>query len=140
MIISLVRYKDTGKSTFGKLFIDGQFQCVTLEDEYRENKVHSETRIPCGTYAIDTRYSPKFSPLYGHNMLWIKDVPGFDFILIHKGNTEADTAGCVLVGSGVYKDGIINSKIAYDILYPKVIKEINSGKKVYITIIDFDRS
>lgn len=140
MIISLVRYKDTGKTTFGKLFIDGQFQCVTLEDEYRENKVHAETRVPCGTYAVDMRYSPKFSPLYGHNMLWIKDVPGFDFILIHKGNTEADTAGCVLVGSGVYKDGITNSKIAYDILYPKVVKEINSGKKVYITIIDFDRS
>lgn len=140
MILTLIRYKDTGNATLGKLFIDAVPECFTLEDEFRENKVKGETRIPAGVYSIDLRHSPKFTPKYGHEMLWIKDVPGFEYILIHKGNTEKDTKGCVLVGSAVFKDTIVSSGKAYEDLYPKVSKEVRAGRPVLLAVIDYDRT
>lgn len=102
-----------------------------IEDEIRTVKVKGETAIPAGTYPLALRHSPKFSKAHGHEMIWIKDVPGFEFILIHTGNTDADTEGCYIVGSSV---GVLNGKVAvlaskaiYEKLYAAVVSDIKKG-------------
>ncbi len=137
MTLILKRNKDNGVSTIGELSIDGKFFCYTLEDVYRKEKVYGETRIPAGTYKIGLTNSPKFSKRYGHYMLTLKDVPNFERILIHKGNTAKDTAGCILVGAKVQGDEIEKgtSTPAYNSLYKVVYDSVLFGD-LSITIID----
>lgn len=148
MQLSVLRYSASDESTLGLLFIDGKFECYTLEDEHRDIKVRSETRIPAGTYPVKlrkegghhARYSKKF-PYFHLGMLHIRDVPNFKWILIHIGNTDDDTAGCLLVGdsaiSNVNQEGRINSSTsAYEKIYPKVAERISRGEDVYITYYD----
>ena len=135
------RYNSEANYTDGLLFIDCEFECYTLEDEYRSEKVFGETRIPDGRYKIEfrteggfhQRYTSKFA--FHSGMLWVKDVPNFEYILIHIGNDDGDTAGCLLVGSTADKDkGFIGaSGNAYKDMYPKVSNAIERGEDVYIT-------
>ena len=135
------RYNSESDYTDGLLFIDCEFECYTLEDEGRTVKVYGETRIPDGRYKIEfrneggfhQRYTDKFS--FHKGMLWIKDVPNFEYILIHIGNDDDDTAGCLLVGSTADKDkGFIGaSGNAYKGMYPKVANALLSGDNVFIT-------
>lgn len=123
--------------TIGKLYIDGIFHCYTIEDQKNEKKVHGETRIPDGTYKVGTRWSPKFSPKTNHEMLWVKDVPGFEYILIHTGNTDDDTEGCLVLGKRLgslnNQRAVLDSKTAYNEVYPIVRKAIDLGEEVTIT-------
>ena len=144
MELKVVRYFDDGETTAGLLFIDGKFECDTLEDQYRDEKVMSDTRIPEGTYEIKLRtegghhekYSKKF-PKEHIGMLHITNVPGFQWILIHIGNTEKDTAGCLLVGKiSRATNTLTDSTIAYTNLYKKVATELKEGKKVFIKYVD----
>lgn len=84
--------------TVGKLFVDGKYICDTLEDRVRnlaeEKKVAGQTAIPAGTYDIMVARSPKFRRMLPRLLA----VPHFEGILIHRGNTHHDTAGCILVG------------------------------------------
>jgi len=96
MILRLHRFHSGKDETLGLLYIDGQFFCYTLEDEYREVKVKGETRIPDGTYDLVKRFSPKWQK----EMVYLEDVPNFTGIAIHPGNTTGDTSGCLLVGYG----------------------------------------
>ena len=139
MHVDIIRYRSSDRSTFGKLYIDGIYQCYTLEDAYRAQKVDGETRIPSGTYVLDLRVSPRFTPKYGHKMIWVKDVPNFEYILIHCGNTVKDTEGCILVGEAIIESNgvLLNSRSAYNNFYPLIANAINSGKKASITLIDF---
>lgn len=140
MIVTLVRMFDDGKRTIGKIFIDGVFECYTLEDTYRATKVKGQTRIPCGSYRLELRHSPKFTPIYKHEMIWVKDVLGFEFILFHPGNSEGDTDGCILVGRQIYKNEVLtSSKAAYQDLYPKIANKIKSGTPVQFAVVDYDR-
>ena len=141
MEILVDRYNNESNHTDGLLFLDCKFMCFTLEDEYRANKVYGETRIPDGTYKIELRteggfhnkYSNKYS--FHKGMLWVKDVPGFEYILIHAGNTPEHTAGCLLIGTTADKDkGFIGGSVnAYKEFYPIVAAAILSGKEVVIT-------
>ena len=129
MKVKLVRFHHGKDDTLGLLFIDGVFQCFTLEDEYREAKVAGETRIPEGTYLLGLRNFGKHAERYGHPMIEIKNVPGFTDILIHKGNTEKDTAGCLLVGMGCGLNFagsayLVESTRAYDMIYPVLAERI----------------
>ena len=148
MKVSVLRYSENGESTLGLMFINGKFVCYTLEDERREKKVMGETRIPAGTYKIKlrkegghhARYSKKFPGMH-IGMLHITNVPNFEYILIHIGNNDDDTAGCLLVGnssiSNVNQDGRINSStIAYETIYPKIALALNRGEQVDITFYD----
>jgi hypothetical protein len=144
MKLIVLRYSDNGKSTSGLLFIDGKFECYTLEDEYREKKVMAETRIPEGEYEIKLRtegghhakYSERF-PKEHIGMLHVINVPNFEYILIHIGNTEKDTAGCLLVGNTADVSNVLaSSGAAYITMYKKVAKELKEGKKVTIKYID----
>lgn len=147
MELKVLRYNSESDYTDGLLFIDENFECYTLEDEGRTVKVYGETRIPDGTYEIGLRaeggfhnkYLNKFKNSFHKGMLQVKDVPGFEYILIHIGNTDEDTAGCLLVGSTADKDKnfIGGSTSAYKQMYSKVIKALESGEKVTINYMTF---
>lgn len=154
MELEVIRISSEKDSTLGVLFNvtneKREFLCYTLEDEYREQKVMHETRIPSGTYEITlrtvggfhARYSERF-PTIHKGMLWIRDVPGFEWILIHCGNDDDDTSGCLLLGNtqreNVESDGFVGSSAAaYRRIYPPIAKAIENGECVEITYIDFD--
>ena len=150
MKLEVLRFRSKPDATFGILYdvtAGRRFLAYTLEDEYRLNKVSAETRIPAGTYQIELRtegghherYAKKFSDIHG-GMLWIRNVPGFQWILIHIGNTDEDTAGCLLVGSELdtQKEKIIDSTKAYKRVYVHVAEALRRGDDVSIEYIDYD--
>jgi hypothetical protein len=110
MELTLNRFKMEEKRTIGKLLIDGWFYCYTLEDTVRPLGVKSwgETAIPAGRYEIRMTYSPHFKAV----LPILLDVPGFEGIRIHAGNTEADTEGCILVGHNLDGEYISSSRMA----------------------------
>lgn len=140
MLLNVRRYKHEKDFTIGKLYIEDEFECYTLEDEYRKIKVMHETRIPDGTYQVvlrtfgghHERYQKKFPEHKG--MLWVIEVPGFKDILIHIGNTDDDTSGCLLVGLNVdeARGQLYNSTAAYRRMYSKVIEAFDRGEEVWI--------
>lgn len=141
MTLELKRFAENENATLGALFIDGVLQCFTCEDEHRDVKKMHETRIPDGTYEIIERtygghyekYCKKFS--WHKGMLELKNVPGFSDILIHIGNTEKDTSGCILVGmTPTVALTVQDSAIAYASIYKKIINEINCNRTVKIKI------
>ena len=107
--LEVVRVSSEADSTNGLLFdiTNGKrkFLSYTLEDEYRKEKVMHETRVPPGTYNVTLRLVGGFHAKYSKRhegmhkgMLWVRDIPGFEYILIHTGNTDEHTSGCLLVG------------------------------------------
>lgn len=144
MKIVLQRIKDNGEATLGLLFVNGTFQCFTLEDQHQDHKVLSETRIGDGKYQIAKKTSGRFYAAYserwGHDFVpELLDVPDFTDILIHTGNTEANTAGCILVGMGCEADGeptISSSRLAYTLLWNKIDRAFRAGEPVEIEIKD----
>ena len=145
MKLQVVRTQFGTDATNGLLFIDGIFECYTLEDQYQAVKVMHETCIPEGTYDIEFRktggFHAKYSERYKnahYGMLHVQDVPNFTYILIHTGNTDEHTSGCLIVGETqqdleVSKDGFIGSStLAYKKMYAKVAGQLLQGKKVTI--------
>ncbi len=149
MKILVDRFTSDSDSTVSLVSVDGKFVCFGLEDEYREEKISAETRIPAGTYQIKLRtvggfhqrYQKKF-PGTHLGMLHVQNVPGFKYILIHVGNTDDDTAGCLLVGEQAVstpEDMRVNaSRTAYRNLYQKVIEAAVNGD-LEITYQDSDQ-
>lgn len=142
MEILNLRYNSEKDYTDGMLFINNKFKCYTIEDGHRDMKVYGETRIPDGTYKIELRtvggFHNRYLNRYGEKhkgMLWIKDVPGFEYILIHVGNSPADTAGCLLVGDEPIRNKafISGSRNTYDEVYPEIANAILRGECVEIT-------
>ena len=142
MKILVDRYNTTSTHTDGLLFIDGKFECYTLEDTFREEKVKGETRIPNGTYKVELRevggfhskYLAKYGDTFHKGMLWIRNIPNFEYVLIHEGNDPSSTSGCLLLGSTADKDKafIGGSSIAYSQAYKKIIKAFENNEKVHI--------
>jgi len=145
MKLTVVRTQFGTDATNGMLFIDGLFECYTLEDQYQAVKVMHETCIPEGTYDIKFRtvggFHEKYKKRYGNDhygMLHLQDVPNFTYILIHAGNTDEHTSGCLIVGEtqqdlDISDDGFIgHSGKAYLKLYNKVAKQLLQGKDVAI--------
>ena len=113
MKLRLKREDYSDARTIGRLSIDGEDFCWTLEDRVRTGpKVHGQTAIPAGTYAVRLTMSPRF----GRILPLLIDVPGFDGVRIHPGNTAADTEGCLLVGTGRTEDTITGSRDAFNAL------------------------
>jgi len=151
MKLQVVRTQFGKDATNGLLFIDGVFECYTLEDQYQSVKVMHETCIPEGTYDIKFRktggfhakFSAKFKNAH-YGMLHIQDVPGFEYILIHTGNWESQTSGCLLVGDtqqdlDVSDKGFIGASVnAYKRMYSKVANQLLQGKKVTIEYSKID--
>lgn len=128
MELHLIR--DTFKDgvTLGKLYIDGKFECETLEDTDRRledpknKKIYGKSAIPCGTYNVIVNRSARFKTL----MPLIMNVPRFEGIRIHAGNTAEDTEGCILLGTARRGDRVVESRIAVKAfmrkLYPFVVR------------------
>jgi len=141
-----MRISTGAESTTGSLYIDGEFACFVLEDTKRIKKLAGETRIPDGLYRIDLRkeggLNQKYAERYGnrHNgMLWLQDVPGFEWVYIHTGNKRGHTEGCLLVGDSLNNnqigEGFVGkSRDAYQRIYPKIADAIESGEQVTIRI------
>ena len=158
MELEVIRFSSGTDSTNGILFeiiqqgneIDGYFKQkkfleYTLEDEKRDKKILGETRIPEGVYKMGLRktggYHARYSKRFPHihiGMLHVLDVPGFEYILVHCGNTDEHTAGCLLVGDSqennqITKDGFIGkSTQAYKRIYSRIAEAIDCGEDVKI--------
>lgn len=119
------------KYTIGKLYVDGVFFCNTLEDKVRdltkEKKVKGETAIPEGKYEVVLSYSPRFKKV----MPELKNVPHFEGIRIHSGNTEKDSSGCLLVGFNTIKGKLTDSRVTYN----KLMNILANEKEINIEII-----
>lgn len=118
--------------TIGRLFVDGKYVCDTLEDKVREPgvKVAGKTAIPAGRYRVIVNVSPKF----GRELPRLLGVPGFEGILIHRGNTPEDTAGCILVGENRAKGKVLNST-PYELRLVQMVKEaVERKEEVWITV------
>lgn len=113
MDIRLIRRWFTDKSTVGELFINDEFLCFTLEDKIRDEKIKGQTAIPYGNYNVTIDFSNRFQRLMPH----ILDVPNFEGIRIHAGNTDRDTEGCILVGFTKGKDFVGKSRDAFTDLF-----------------------
>ena len=145
MKLQVVRHRFGTDATCGILYIDGTFECYTLEDQYQAVKVMHETCIDDGEYEIKFKkwggFHEKYKVRYGadhYGMLHVQNVPNFSDILIHTGNTDEHTSGCLLLGEtqqdlDMGKDGFIgSSKNAYLKAYKKIAKELLIGTKVTI--------
>jgi len=137
MRILVDRTYSNDDATLSNVYIDGRWFCFGLEDEHRDDKIPGETRIPAGTYDVNfrnvispmtQRYRRKFDWFDYH--LHIQDVPNFDYIYIHIGNTDEHTAGCLLLGKGANTSGeccITQSTLAYKSFYKKVSPSARVG-------------
>jgi Family of unknown function (DUF5675)/Phage tail lysozyme len=131
MRLKLERNVFTDESTIGKLFVDGRFECFTLEDKVRPVKIPKITAIPTGTYGVHLTFSPRFQRVVPA----IEQVPNFLGIRIHAGNTAGHTEGCVLVGQRAGSNIIHDSRPAYRQLFDKLRDGTEAGQ-VLIEIVD----
>lgn len=156
MKLEVLRISSQIDSTSGVLFdvTDGkrEFLCYTIEDEYRAEKVKHETRIPEGIYNLTlrsvggfhSRYTSKYGADWHRGMIYVNEVPGFEYILWHTGNTDESTSGCLILGNSqtsnlVKKDGFVGSSVdAYKFVYPKIRDAILSGSLVTVEYKDYD--
>lgn len=148
MEILVKRIAKKSKYTIGKMYIDGQYICDTLEDadrglnqnmslkEINNKKVYGETAIPTGTYKVDMNtVSPKFKSRiwakpYGGKLPRLVLVPGYDGVLIHPGNKAEDTLGCILVGENKAVGQVLNSQVTFK----KIMSILTKGTNITITI------
>lgn len=153
MDILVKRIFSNSRYTIGHLYVDGVWISNTIEDTDRgfnqymsyswiqNQKVIGETAIPVGTYRIDMNtVSPRFVQKAYYKRLCdgklprLVDVPGFEGILIHTGNTASDSSGCILVGYNKEKGKVLNSKQAFEKLYAILDEANKRGEEIYITI------
>ena len=145
MELRLVRFSSGEESTLGLLFVDGEFFCYTLEDQFNEPKVFGETRIPPGRYQIKfrneggmiVRYKKRFP--WHRGMLWLQDVPDFEWVYLHVGNNDDHTDGCPVIGDGQVQNvtgrGSVTSSVsAYKRFYEVVASALEAGEEVWITV------
>ena len=152
IVIKREVYRET--YTIGKLYIDNEFFCNTLEDrdrgltsemsliEINGRKVMHETAIPSGTYEVSLDYvSPKFSqyPYYmevcGGRLPRLLDVKGFSGVLIHVGTNASHSSGCILVGNNTSIGQLSNGKKVFKELYKRLLDAKKEGKKIMLRIV-----
>lgn len=154
--LTVLRYVNDSETTLGLIFLRNKFFAYTLEDTFREEKVKGKTRIPEGLYEVgfspvdpaDSRitrdYLAKYPWFTKH--IHLKNVPGFEGIYIHVGNTHDDTAGCILIADGVNMDvrkALMHSARAYERFYKIMAALLDSNEKATIQVLDenwFERS
>ena len=138
MKLEVKRMAKQSTYTIGKLFIDGEYFCDTLEDVCRgltqnmteaqiaQIKVKGQTAIPSGTYKVDITFSQKFKKY----LPILENVKGFEGIRIHSGNDSDDTEGCLLVGKNKAKGQVLESRDTFN----KLMNKIWNDKNITITI------
>lgn len=134
MEIEVVRKFKGPEYTIGKMYLNGEYFCDTLEDPVRilnsyEDKIYGNTAIPMGVYEVKLTYSGKFKRILPE----IIGVDFFKYIRIHAGNTNKDTEGCILIGENKVKGKVINSRKAVDRLM-KILKSLPKNEKIRISV------
>lgn len=138
MILTLRRIAKRLDYTIGRIYIDGEYFCDTLEDTDRglrqgqsvnallQHKIKGSTAIPVGRYRITLAVvSPRFGKRaqykrIGGRLPRLLDVPAFEGVLIHIGNTAGDTEGCILVGENKVVGQVVNSTATFNRLYDRL--------------------
>ena len=126
----LQRRPSIANATIGELSIEGKHECYTLEDTVRERKIYGQTAIPRGLYKVIITPSVRFK----RDMPLLQNVPGYDGVRIHAGNTAADTEGCILLGDKAGVDVIYQSRVAFDRFYTKLQAALIAGDVAWIDI------
>lgn len=152
MEITLIRKYKLNDYTIGKLYIDGEYFCDTIEDKDRnlyqgmdlewikKEKVYGETAIPYGRYKVTLKVqSPKYSTRKQYEKCKgyiprLVNVPGFEGILIHIGNYAKDSYGCILLGENKVKGAVVNSTTWFWKFYEILKNADEEGKDIYITV------
>ena len=148
LIVKRIAKKPT--YTIGKLYIDGVYFCDTVEDTDRglfqgqsldlikKIKIPNKTAIPTGTYKLTLNVvSPKYSKKAIYQEICkgrvprLLDVPGYDGVLIHIGNSADDSSGCILVGQNKVVGKVINSTETFRKLYNKIKGQKDLTIKIY---------
>jgi hypothetical protein len=145
MELTLIRKWLKQNYTIGKLSVDGERLCDTLEDPVRdlsdynhdgdfddpgEGKIYGQTAIPPGRYEIAVTESYRFKK----RLPVLLDVPGFTAIRIHNGATAKNTDGCILVGRN-HKIGRLENGPYYEtVLVQRMEEALKRGEQIFITI------
>lgn len=145
MLLNMNRFSDSGDCTLGYLREGDELLCFTLEDEARAVKKFGETRIPAGTYRLRLRTAGRLHGIYSERytfhqgMIWIPEVPNFQWIYFHTGNNDDHTDGCPLVGDMAITntlepggDNLLRSRKAYERIYPPIAKAIKNSEVILI--------
>ena len=114
--------------TIGKMYLNGEYFCDTLEDAIRPVKIPNETAIPAGTYKVEVTYSPRFK----RNLPLLVDVPNYTGIRIHNGSNKDHTSGCILVGFNTSKGILTNSRKTSDKL-TNLLKSLSEPIEIEIS-------
>jgi len=131
MKLEVKRFEFGTNYTIGRMYVDGVFKCFTLEDKVRDVKVFGETAIPEGIYTVVLDESTRF----GRKMPHVLNVPGFEGIRIHSGNTDKDTEGCILVGMNwAGGDFIGQSRVAFTMLYDKMVEAEATKESITVEV------
>lgn len=131
MLLTLKRTYKGSKYTIGKLYINKEYFCDTLEDAIRKEKIYAETAIPFGKYEVTISYSPRFKK----NLPLLLNVPGFEGVRIHSGNTKDDTEGCILVGFNKEKGKVLDSRVTFTRLMNKIKPMFEMKEKIELEIV-----
>lgn len=133
MKLKLTRTDFSKTSTIGALYVNGVFECFTLEDVARPDgvKIYGETAIPAGSYSVDITRSPRFK----RDLPLLINVKNFVGVRIHPGNTASDTEGCILVGQTKGKDVIGGSVKAFNALFAKMQAAKNKGDAITLEVV-----
>jgi len=126
----LIRDTHTDKSTIGKLYLNGELMCDTLENPYLDNQ-RNISCIPAGQYNVRLRLARE-SATRDYLHLLVQEVPNRSYILFHIGNTAKDTQGCILVGLKRQQDFVSNSRLAMDLLMKEIINL--GGEDIHLII------
>ena len=147
---TLIRFQDTGSATGGLLFDqEMNFVCFTTEDQYQENKIMHETRIPADTYAILKRKELSgMTRKYRETRDWfdwhleLQNVPDFKYVYLHNGVDSDSSSGCIIIGDGLldkYPEfQVWNSKKCFERVWKEISEYLELGYEVTITIKDED--
>lgn len=146
MEIHVKQIKEGQNTTLSELYIGDEFISYVLEDSIRDEKIPGSTAIPAGRYKLEFRQHggmhgryKRWYPKFHKGMIELKGIPNFSYVYIHKGNTHANTAGCLLVGNTMRYDKnfgdyeVHQSQKAYKTVYKRLSAMMEKGD-VYIVV------
>lgn len=135
MKLLLIREPSGETCMHGKLYVNGVFECFTLEDVDRKlenggEKIYGRTAIPRGTYEVIINHSQRFK----RDLPLLLNVPAFSGVRIHSGNTSEDTEGCILVGSTRGDQRVNNSRVAFNKLFDQLDEAYAANESIELEV------
>lgn len=144
MELVLKRIAKNANYTIGRMYINDEYVCDTIEDAVRAVKIKHKSAIPAGRYKVAMSVkSPKYSNFakykwakaYDGKLPRLLDVPGFEGILIHVGNTANDSSGCILVGLNKEVGKVVESTKSFNrLMNDYLIPAHKRGEYIWIEI------